>query len=145
MPVFMLMLMPMFMPMAMLMLCFARQLVVCGQLKKTTFVWVKRVWASENGVPRKRINVDEAQCVNNLQKTCACSTTIAEDCLRVFGSFWPGIPVKHCHKISTFAYRYVNVKERKRYFIVIIIFLADFLLLKLNRIISFFSWLTFCF
>ena len=53
MPVFMpvFMLMPVFMPMAMLMLCFARQRIVCGQLKKPTFVWVKRVWASENGVP----------------------------------------------------------------------------------------------
>ena len=51
MPLFMLMLMPMLMPVFMLMLCFARQLIVCGQLKKTTFVWVKRVWASENGVP----------------------------------------------------------------------------------------------
>ena len=95
MPVFMFMLMPMFMPMAMLMLCFARQLTVCGQLKKTTFVQVKRVWASENGVPWKRINVDEAQFVNNLQTTCACSTTIAEDCLRVFGSFWPGNLLKN--------------------------------------------------
>jgi len=33
--------------------------------------------------------------VNNLQTTYACSTTIAEDCLRVFGSFWPGNLLKN--------------------------------------------------
>jgi len=39
-------------------------------------------------------------------------------------------------KISTFAYRYANVKGRKPY-LFILIFLADVLLLKLNRIIFF--------